>query len=224
MLPTSFHRVLGAAVAATMAAAVAATPAGAQLSIGTAPDPSGGYVGPFGAAASGGTGRFAQTFVRPAAGFDLLQTFTFNLGDFNPDGSGAGLRFRASVYAVSGPQLGARLYQSDLRSGSGNFVGFDPYAFAPNVTLAPGATTFALVLEAAGGPATAQDVIAAGTPPFADPGLALYTVDDAGTLRDTGAQAAFTATLVSTPEPATLALVAGALAGVAAVARGRRPR
>lgn len=213
-------------LAALAAATLAAAPATAQVTIVTPPDANGGYAGPFASAASGGTARFAQTFGRAAAGFDVLRTFTFSLGDFNPDGSGAGLQFRASVFAVDGTQLGARLYQSDVRTGSGNYVAFDPYLFAPGVTLTPGVTTFALVLEAVGGTAGASDVIATSGADYA--GGQLFAVDASGNLVEpTGADAFFSAAFgpaapaSAVPEPTTVLLLAGGLAGVGVLARRR---
>ena len=108
--------------------------------------------------------------------------------------------------------------------GSANFADFDAYTFAPNVVLTPGATTFALVLEAVGGPANAQDVIATTGGDFYDGGQ-LYALDDSGAfVQDLGTDATFTASVVATPEPGSVALVTWGLAGGMLLVRRRRVR
>lgn len=181
------------------------------------------YAGPFATAAAGGTARFAQTFTVANTSVRSLNLFNFALGDFNADASGAGLLFRTSVYTVVGSRLGTQLYQSDVRTGSANYTGFDRYLFTPNVLLTPGVTTFAMVMEAVGGPATAQDVIAtSGTGQFYTAGQ-LFTVDATGGLAmDLGTDAMFTVAVTATPEPGSVALLAGGLAGIAMLVRRRR--
>lgn len=183
------------------------------------------YIGPFGPAASGGVERFAQTFQRPAAGFNWLQSFTFSLGDANADGSGTNLVFQAAVYTVTGSQLGSQLFLSGTRNGSGNFVGFDPYIFAsPNLFLDPTIDTFALVLQSVSTQNDGLNVIAAGATDYT--GGAFYTVDDLGNLTAIGgsSDAAFDATLTpsSVPEPATFVLFATGLSFVGVIGARRR--
>lgn len=220
---------LTATTLALATATLAARPARAQSVVGTQPDPGGGYVAPFTTNATGYTSRYAQVFTRPGEGFDQLQTFTVYLGDFNADGSGAGLQWRASVYRVEGllhaGVYGFReqLYQSDVRSGSANYSGFDPFVFTPNVTLTPGFLQFALVLEATGGAAGATNVIATGV---GSGFLATITGNTISGRDYTGKTAYFSATFgpapaAVVPEPATVLLVASGLAGVAALARRR---
>lgn len=217
---------VAAALAVTLAAPAFGAAAAAQITIGAPVDPGLGYVGPFGLAASGGTARFAQTFQRPGAGFNALQQFTVNLGDFNADGSGTALQFRAGVFAVTGTTLGAPLFQSAVRAGSGNYTGFDAFTFlTPGLVLDPGVSTFAFVLEALGGPAGALDVLAAAGADYA--GGALFTVGGTGALVAVGGgqDAAFSATFgpaAVVPEPGTVALVGVGFVGLAGVARRRR--
>ncbi|MEP6620738.1 MAG: PEP-CTERM sorting domain-containing protein [bacterium] len=207
-----------------LAAAVSslfAMPAMAQVG---SPSDGSSYVGPFGPAASGGVERFAQTFQR-AAGMNWLQAFAFNLGDANPDGSGAGLVFQAAVYAVNGSQLGSQLFLSGLTNGSGNGSSFDIYSFAtPNIFLDPSIDTFALVLQSVSTQNNGLNVIASGVTDYT--GGALYTVDDLGALTAVSGSddAAFDATLTSSsvPEPATFVLFASGLAFVGVIGMRRR--
>lgn len=217
---------VSAALAVTLAAPAFGAAAFAQTTIGAPIDPGFGYVGPFGLATSGGTARFAQTFQLPGAGSNLLQQFTFNLGDFTPNGTGAALQFRAGVFAVTGTTLGAQLFQSTVRTGSGNYTGFDAFTFlTPGLVLDPGVSTFAFVLEAVGGPAGALDVLAAAGADYA--GGALFTVGGTGTLTAVGGgqDAAFSATFgpaAVVPEPDPVALFGVGLAGLAGAAWRRR--
>lgn len=214
------------ALSALAALAFAAAPAAAQT-IGAPLDPGAGYAGPFGPSVSGGVPTLAQTFQRALVGADWLQSFTIDLGDWNPDASGVGLRFRAAVYTVSGGQLGTQLFLSDERAGSGDYTGFDAYTFAtPNLFLDPAVSTFALVLQATGTQNDALNVVAIGDPSQDYAPGALHTADALGNLApvagpiDAAFQATFTTSAV--PEPATLVLVAGGLVAVAGFARGRR--
>lgn len=203
----------------------AAVPASAQF--GAPLDPGFGYYGNFGPSESAGTPTYAQTFQRPAAGFDWLQSFTFYLGDAYADATGSNLVFQAAIYAVNGSQLGAQLFASSPLNGSANYYTFDPYTLgAPNLYLDPGVGTYAIVLQSISTTDNALNVIAAGSPDYA--GGALYTVDNLGNLSavDGTNDAAFEVTLTdgetsSTPEPATLVLVVTGLSLIGAVARRR---
>ena len=182
------------------------------------------YVGPFGPVPSGGVDRFAQTFQR-ASGMNWLQTFTFNLGDYNADGSGTGLVFQAAVYTVTGSQLGTQLFLSSLTNGSGNYSGFDSYTFtAYNIFLDPTIGTFALVLQSVSTQNDGLNVVASGATDYL--GGALYTVDGSGALIavNGGDDAAFDATLTTAavPEPATFVLLATGLAFIGVVGVRRR--
>ena len=214
---------LAAALAA--AATIAAAPAAGAQTIGAPPDPALGYAGPFGSASAGG-GRplFAQLFRAPGAA--SLESFTFYLGDFSADRSGAGLRFTASVFTTTrGGTLGSRLYQSGVRSGSANYVGFDAYTFlTPGLALAPAVEPFAFVLEALGETAGPLNVLATSAADYAD-GRLLVIGPGGQFVPVNGAQdAAFTATFAAAvvPEPGTVLLVGVGVAGLAGVARRRR--
>lgn len=216
------HMTIRTILCASVLSIAVALPARAQ--IGSPIDPGLGYVGPFGPAVSGGIPRLAQTF-QPAAGADWLQSFTFFLGDFNPDASGTGLVFQAAVYSVNGSQLGSQLFLSAPRSGSANFTSFDPYTFATSNLFLDPLGTFALVLESVSSQNRALNVVAAGASDYT--GGAFFIVNDDGTFSpaiDRASDAAFTATLTVSvvPEPATVVLFAGGLLFVGIVAYRRR--
>ncbi len=221
---TTMHTTMRTLFFAAALSFATALPAAAQ--IGSPVDPGGSYVGPFGPSASGGIPAFAQTFMRPAAGFNWLQSFAFYLGDNNPDASGASLLFRAAVYEVNGTQLGNQLFLSGLETGSPNYSGFDTYSFAtPNLFLNASVSTFALVLQSVSNQGDALNVIAAGATDYADG--AFYVVGSNGALSpaiDRTGDAAFTATLTTSavPEPATFVLVASGLALVGGFVRRKR--
>lgn len=208
---------------------VAALPASAQFArIGSPIDPGGSWVGPVGPAVSGGTPAFAQTFMRPAAGFNWLQSFTFYLGDNSFDFSGPNLFFRGAVYEVSGGVLGNQLFLSSVQAGSPNNSGFDTYFFSTtNLFLDPGVNTFALVLQSVSNVGDALNVIAAGATDYTDGEF--YVVNGDNSLSpaiDGTSDAAFDATLSASavPEPATFVLFASGLLLVGGVARTRSRR
>ncbi len=206
---------------------VSALPAVAQ--IGSPLDGGGGYVGPFGPAALEATPAFAQTFMRPAVGFNYLQSFTFFLGDNSEDGSGTQLLFQAAVFEMNGSSLGNQLFVSSVQSGSGNFFGFDTYSFSTtNLYLNPLVTDFALVLRSVSSQNGALNVIGAGGTDYA--GGAFFSVNDDNSLSpaiDGTGDAAFSAMLTSSrvavvPEPATLALFGAGMLVVGFVGKRRR--
>ncbi len=206
---------------------VSALPAAAQ--VGSPLDPFN-YFGTFGPVAVAGTPAFAQTFMRPAVGFNYLQSFTFFLSDNSEDGSGTQLQFRAAVFEMNGSSLGNQLYLSGVRSGSANFFGFDTYSFSTtNLFLDPSVSTFALVLRSMSSQNGALNVIGAGATDYT--GGAFFSVNNDNSLSpvDGTADAAFSATLTSArmavvPEPATVVLFGAGMLLVGFVARRRYDR
>lgn len=223
-------RTLATAASVTLVAAPLVTPLAAQGTTATLTlpvDPNGGYVGPFGPSTVG-QNRFVQTFQRPGAGFDLLQQFTVFLGDLNPDATGSALRFQAGVFAVTSQNtLGSQLFLSGMQSGSANYTGFDAYTFNTGALLLdPGVTTFAILLQATSTTGNASNVVAASTTSYG--GGQLFSVTATGAfvplngVSESAFSAVFAAAPSTVPEPGTILLVAGGLAGVATLARRRQ--
>ena len=222
-------------------ASALALPLGAQtqVSSGTSTD----YIGPLGKDSQGTPlTAIAQTFLLPT-GTNYLQSFTFYLAS---QLNGNQLFLQASVYQFSGDQLtGPALFASALFAGSGNTGGNDTFTFGNTTTsplnlfLAPN-VTYAIVLSALNGNgstpdgSTVQANLAAGDT-YADGALFYSMVASQADLSAPGAfssldgttdvafDATFTAApIVSTPEPATLMLVATGLAGMGGVVSRRR--
>jgi hypothetical protein len=200
-----------------------AIPARAQIG---SPSDGSSYVGPFGPLPSGGSARFAQTIQRASGDNNTLESFSINLGDWNADGSGSSLLFRAAVYTVSGSQLDSRIFLSETRAGSADFFGFEIFTFfTPNLLLDPAISTFALVLESVATQDDALNVIASGASDYT--GGALFTIDDGGSLTAVGGglDAAFSATFSSSPpvssvpEPSPFALVGSGMGFIGLLCR-----
>ncbi len=225
VLRAPFRSLVVSAALASSAGSVAAQ--GTSATIALPIDPAGSYAGPFGPAPDGAE-RFAQTFTRPAAGFDFLRGFTFYLGDFGPDGSGANLRFRAGIFTVDGNTLGQQLFLSEERIGSAAYPSFDTYTFTtPGLRLDPTVTRFAILLQATGMQNAGTNAIAGSAASYG--GGAFYLVDENDYLIPLSQvpEMAFSATFdvaptATVPEPGSVVLLAAGLAGVGVLGRRRR--
>jgi PEP-CTERM motif len=220
---------LASAIAAMLSAPLTAQ---TTVSSGTSPN----YFGPLGIDSQGfPASAIAQTFVTPS-GMNYLQSFSFYLSNsFN----GNLLFLQAAVYQFNVDQIaGPSLFASALFNGSGNVIGNDTFTFGNslNVALAPN-TVYALVLSAIPGAAQTPDgsTVLANLAPgdtYA-PGALFYALStNAADLSAPGGfsaldgttDVAFSATFTptTTPEPATLMLVATGFAGLGGVVARRR--
>lgn len=214
--PMRFALLTAAAVAAAVTAAM---PAAAQtLTIAPAP---GAEVGPFGNDASYGftTSLIGQSFVAQNA---RLSTFTFQLRNEVP--AGAVPQFRAFVadYDPLNGTIGTIRYTSGLLTGTVGSA-FAPLTVTANVGLVTGLSYIAY-LGGVTSPAGVNYLATNDGAPYAS-GVLVY--DLGGSLfADASQDAAFTAVFApaatTVPEPATVFLVAGGLAGAGLLARKRR--
>ena len=229
------RRFLLPAAIAAIAATAASTPLAAQVTVSTGTPTE--HIGPLGIDSQLGPipTAIAQTIVAPI-GANYLQSFTFYFTNFINGGS---LYLDASVYAFDGSQLtGPALFASALFLGTNSLsdvpVTFGTAADPLNILLGP-STTYALVLSAVGGASLTPDgssvlVGASSTDAYTDGALffstdpsAPLTFSEAGYPPDAAFSATFTsAPVTSTPEPASLMLVATGVAGLGGMVVRRR--
>ncbi len=208
-------------VVALAAAAIAAAPAAAQTLV-IPPSSTGAEVGPFGADAAYAftTSLIGQSFVAQNA---RLLSFTFILR--NEVGAAAAPQFRAYVadYDPLNGAIGTVRFASDMLAGP-MAASYAPLTVTPNATLTAGLSYIAY-LSGVTSTSGVSYVATNETAPYAS-GVLVYDVGGGALYADASQEAAFTAVfapaVTAAPEPATLALVAGGLVGLAARARRRR--
>lgn len=213
--------VLLAASAAVTAAAFAAAPAAAQTLV-IPPSSTGAEVGPFGADATYGftTSLVGQSFVAQNA---RLLSFTFLLR--NDVGAAAAPQFRAYLadYDPLNGTIGTVRFASALLTGTAG-SSYLPLTVTANAALTTGLPYIAY-LSGVTSTSGVNYLATSDNASYAN-GALVYDLGGASLYTDLSQEAAFTAVFApavsAVPEPATLALVAGGLAGVAVLARRKR--
>ncbi len=209
------------AAAALGAALTAAIPAYAQT-IAIPQSASGAEVGPFGADATYGftTGLIGQSFVAPSA---ALQSFTFYLRD--EAGATSAPQFRAYVAGWDPLNLtiGPVQFTSALLTAPSS-SSYQALTVTANTTLTSGLQYVAFL----SGVTSTSGVVYVATndaAPYAG-GTLVFDFGAGAIYADATQEAAFTAvfapTAITTPEPATVLLLAGGLAGMGVLARRKR--